>query len=902
MFVSRVVVLIAATLATSAASTGAQSANAARHERLGGGLRTDNHELRPTATASLTSAHIRIDGKLTEDDWQRAAPVTRFVQVEPSAGRAPTEQTEVRFLVGKEALFIGARMFDSHAAAIRRRLSRRDDDVLSDRLTVSLDAFHNHRTAVRFSVSASGSIADATVGARLIADASWDPVWESATTMDEGGWTAELRIPLSQFRYAAGVDVWGVQIERYLLRMQERDAFAFASPNERSIVENYGHLSGVGQLVAGNHVEILPYLSERASFLSAPSTSALSSSQEHRVRAGADVRYAVSSSLTLNASVNPDFGQVEVDPSVVNLTVFETLFPEKRPFFVEGNEFFEFGRMRAYNLHPFPQAFFSRRIGRAPQLAPPNIGAANAIVSPDQSDILVATKLTGRSGSGWSLGALHALTREARARALLSDGTVTSGVAEPMTSFAVVRSTRDFAAGRTTLGLVATSVDRNLNDSSARVLRSSARVAGIDVRHAWGNRAWALDGDFSLSAVHGSTSAITMTQRSSAHYLQRPDRSDAHFDSTRRSLSGFAGEVALTKLRGSWVGNIAYQDVSPGFEVNDLGREQSAGRHLLSTDLHYQNFTPGRFLNNYIIWPFTNHQWNYDGEPLPNVGLPTYNFWVQGQLRNFWNFVLWTGYSPRFVDDQLTRGGPAGSSRLGGLRHVELKSNQGKALAASVLGEFETREGGGRRTTIGGGAAWRPVPNALFRVDPALSTQRDPSQFVRRIGPTASMTAPVGGALFGQLDRRTLSIDARAEWTFSPKLTLQAYVQPFYDRGQFRAFKQLRTPRTLDYEQFGRDVGTVTRTGDEVLIDPDATGPATEFSIADPDYSIRSFRGNAVLRWEYRPGSTLFVVWQQQPGGQGGYRDLQFRRDPTDDRWLPADNVLLLKGTYWLSF
>ncbi len=861
------------------------------------------HSARPVATATPTTAAIRIDGHLTEDAWRSATPLTEFVQVEPNAGQRAGERTEVRILTSPNALIIGARLYDSHAAELQPRLVRRDDGTVADRLAITLDPYHNHRTAVRFTVTAAGAIADATVGAQHGADPSWDAVWEAATAVDDSGWTAELRIPLSQLRYAVGADVWGIQIERFVLRTQERDAFAYVPPNERGVVEHFGHLRGVDQFAASRYLEALPYVSERASLLSPGSTSPLSPSRQSRFQAGADLRYAVSSSLTLNATVNPDFGQVEVDPAVVNLTAFETTFPEKRPFFVGGNEFFDFGRTRAYNGLAFPQVFFTRRIGRAPQLLPPNAATAVAVTVPDQSDIAVATKLTGRSASGWSLGALHALTREARGRALFANGTTATGIAEPRTNVVVARGTRDFADGQTTLGVLATSLDRALDDSSALFLRSSARVAGVDLRHAWGNRGWALDGDFSVSSVRGTPSAIALTQRSSAHYFQRPDRSDSHFDATRTSLSGYAGEIAVAKLRGAWVGSLNYQDVSPGFEVNDLGVARNAGRHMFSTDVHYQSYTPGRIFNNFLIWPFTNHQWNYDGQPLKNVGFPTYNFWLQGQFRNFWNGVIWTGYTPRFVDDQLTRGGPVGLSPLSRLAHVELRTSERGSVAASVTVDAEWSELSGRRRTISAGASWRPASNVHLRIDPSYSAERDPVQFVQRIGSSSSLVAPVGGALFAQIERRTLSLDTRADWTFTPRLTFQLYLQPLVDAGAYEAFKQLRVPRTLDYQVFGRDVGTVVRPGDGTLtIDPDGAGPVAPLRLADPNYTVRALRGNAVLRWEYRPGSTVYVVWQQQRNEDAKFGDLRWRRDLGDVAHLPADNVFLVKASFWLGF
>ena len=873
---ARAALLVFAALAPSAA--GAQ----------GGG---DAHAARPVVAAARLDGAVRVDGRLTERAWAGAEPAAGFTQSEPRDGEPATERTDVRVLVGEDALYVGARMHDRRAGTIRRRLTRRDDpaaaaSAASDAFVVSLDPFHDHRTGVRFTVTPAGSLADAAVAQSQPPDASWDAVWEARTTVDAEGWTAEIRIPLSQLRYArggaerGGGATWGVQFERFILRLQERDLFAYVPRGDRAGVERYGHLTGLGRLPASRRLEVLPYTAQRATHLGSASASALASGVDHRSRAGVDLEYAPGGGLSLAATVNPDFGQVEVDPAVVNLTTIETRFPERRPFFVEGSNAFAFGRLRAYNFVQHPTAFFSRRVGRPPQLRPPDARRAVATLAPAQSEIAVASKLTGRTAGGWSVGALHARTREALGRSLLGDGAVREGVVEPASDVGVARVVRDFRGGMSSVGGIVTAVERDLDDATRPLLRSSATAGGLDLAHAWGGHGWALDASALWSTVRGSASAIELAQRSRVHYFQRPDARHGRLDPARTALGGAAGQAAVTRLRGRWVGSLAYQDVSPGFEGNDLGYQGVAGRRALSTDLHYQRNDPGRVFLNYIIWPFTTHLWSYDGDRIRNVPYNDYNFWLQGQLRNFWQVILWEGYNPRAVDDRLTRGGPAALSPSSWWSYAELRSDERRAYAAALTASRERDDLGGHATTVSAALTWRPGSSARLRLEPSLTDRRDAANFVQYVPDPG---APATRALFATLDRTTLALDTRLDWTFTPRLTLQLYAQPLVDAGTYAGFKELRAPRTLDFVVRGRDVGSLP------------------YEIPSPDFGFRSLRGNVVLRWEYRPGSTLYVAWQQQREATAAAGDFALGRDLRSLARIPADDVLLVKASYWLG-
>ncbi|MEO8200972.1 MAG: DUF5916 domain-containing protein, partial [Gemmatimonadota bacterium] len=547
-----------------------------------------DHAQAPRFQASHLEGEIHLDGDLTEPAWATAAPGSLDTQRDPEEGKPSTERTEIRFVVGQSALYIGARMFDREASRIVSRLGRRDEQPSSDRLTFRLDARHDHLTAFVFDVYPAGNKGDASAGSDENEDSSWDPVWDLATRVDSLGWTAEIRIPLSQLRYDRSADEWGIQVVRFIQRKQEEDVFSFVPSSENGGVNRYGHLAGMSNLPVARRIEVTPYLSARAEYAPNAAGNPFRDGSDLFKSGGADLRLGLTSDLTLDATINPDFGQVEVDPAVVNLSAFETVFDEKRPFFVEGSDLFRFGQIRTFNSFGTPDVFFSRRIGRVPQgfVTDPN---AMFTEVPANTTIAGAAKVTGKTGGGWSIAMLDAVTTKEEGEFATGPGSpILRQMVEPRTNYFVGRVRREVNQGNTAFGMVATAVNRSLEDSVLTTnLRSNAYLGGVDFNHSWARRSWALDASFTSSVIQGSESAIGRAQRSSARYYQRPDKDNDRFDSTRTTLSGYAFQSALSKLSGRhWGGNIAYQEKSPGYETNDIGFTGTVGRRGVSTDLH----------------------------------------------------------------------------------------------------------------------------------------------------------------------------------------------------------------------------------------------------------------------------------------------------------------------------
>jgi len=861
---------------------------------------------RPTMRAVWRTGAIRVDGILGEDDWRRAEPATDFVQSRPNPGAKASYRTEARVVYDRDAIYVGVRMFDPRPDSIARQIARRDsDDIYSDWIRIALDSYLDRRTAFVFAVSPRGLQRDEFRYNDIQNDPLWDAVWASAAQVDSLGWSAEVRIPLSQLRFSVGTEGaprWGIQFGRITARNQEISVWSPMPPENPGVVSRYGDLVGLDSLAAPRRVEVLPYVSSQLSRVPGDAGDPFYDPTKVSGRVGADVRYGLPAGLTLTATVNPDFGQVEVDPAVVNLTAFEVFFPERRPFFLEGVDIFRFGQSVTFNDNNPSNFFYTRRVGRAPRRSLDGLGAVHSDV-PAQSEIAAAAKLSGKTRRGLSLGLLGALTREENGRYSLPSGAQGSAIVEPRTEFMVTRLRQDFREGNTVVGGVLTGVQRNLHDASLEPLFvRNALVSGADFEHRWGNRTWALSGFMAGSRVAGDRRVMTALQRSPIRAYQRPDASSLTLDTLRTSLGGYFGTLSFARTGGlHWLGSLTYEETSPGFEVNDLGFQTRADFRSLSSAIQYRETTIGRYLRNYDVQVYLTQAANFDGDIVER----RMSVLSSGLLNNFWGYSFWGFIQPETVDDRLLRGGPLTRKPREWQLQGKLTSDTRRAVVGELQYEYNDNAQGEWRHTVTLGAEFRPTSAIRLQLQPQYVRQWDVDQYVTEVRDPLA-TATYGGRwVFGDIDQSELSVETRAEWTFSPTLTLQLWAQPFVASGRFARYKEFTTPGKFDFAVYGRDRGIIGEYGQvagrPIVIDPDGSGPAPAFSLAEQDFLVRSLRGNAVLRWEYRPGSTLFLVWQQQRQGGANYADLSATRDVFSPLRDPARNVFLLKLSYWLG-
>jgi hypothetical protein len=860
---------------------------------------------RRVAQAARRSGEIHLDGRLDEAAWKAAAPAGNFIQSYPKPGAPAPDQTEVRVLYDDGALYVGIRMFDAHPDSIAAQLARRDaSGIYSDWIHLIVDSYHDRRTAFRFSVNPKGVKKDVYTFNDGNEDLNWDAVWEVATRIDSLGWVAEYRVPLSQIRFGSSARgserTWGFQVQRDIARRQERDTWSPWVPDGRGFVSRFGDLRGLVDLPTPQRLEILPYASTRLTRAPGSPDNPFFNANDVKPSIGGDLRYGLPAGLTLTATVNPDFGQVEVDPSVVNLSAFETFFPEKRPFFLEGSDVFSFGQVYLNNDYGSQRYFYSRRIGRQPQRAV--VGPSVAFVkAPDQTTIAGAAKVTGKT-RGWTVGLLDAVTTEERADVLSDPGdtptTRFSTPVEPLTNYFVGRVKHDFRGGATVLGSMLTSTIRDVSDAVFKdILRSNATFGGVDFEHDMSNRTWITTGFLAGSHVTGSQNAIASTQLNSSHYYQRPDADYLEFDPTRTSLDGHIGEIALART-GTWYGSLAYKEMSPGLELNDMGFQGRADFRALSTDIGYQDYKAGKHFRNFGLYGYSNHTWNFGGtsifQSIAGGGYATF--------ANLWNAGFNLGFNPSYFSDRFTRGGPIASVPRAWNASINGGSDTRKPFWVSASINYSRDESGAEFPSINTTVDLRPSTSIHVSFGPSLSATRSTGQFVRSVSDALATNTFGRRYVFADLHQTTLAMDTRVEWTFTPVVSLQVYAQPFVSAGRFSNFKEFAAPRTYDFAVYGRDRGTIARSSSGVYtVDPDAVGVAPAFQFGDPNFNVRNLRGNAVLRWEYLPGSALFVVWQQQRSGFEPIGDFDAGRDiGRIFRTIPT-NVFLVKATYWIG-
>ncbi|MGH7605060.1 MAG: DUF5916 domain-containing protein [Gemmatimonadaceae bacterium] len=645
------------------------------------------------ARAARRTGNITLDGKLDEPAWQAAPVIDDFSQSYPKQGAKATDRTEARVLYDDAAVYVGIRMYDSHPDSIVAQLARRDAlGIYSDWIHVVIDSYHDRRTAFRFTTNPRGVKKDVYTSNDSNEDTNWDAVWEVATRVDSLGWVAEYRIPLSQLRFggaAPGQDrVWGLQIVRDIARRNERDSWSPWTPQSPGFVSLFGDLAGLRDIPDRQRLEALPYVSTRLTRAPVELSNPFSKPNQFKLAGGADLRYGLPGALTLTATLNPDFGQVEVDPSVVNLSAFETFFPEKRPFFLEGSDVLNFGSTTLYNDYGFVNYFYSRRIGRQPHLTAGGPGVLFAD-QPEQATIAGAAKITGKAGP-WTVGLLEALTPEAQARILTASGISNSPV-EPLTNYFAGRLKRDFRDGATVVGAMVTSTARDMSDTVFKpLLRSNATFAGVDFEQDMQQKNWILSGYFAGTLVEGSRDAIAQTQLNSTHYYQRPDISYVHFDSTRNSLAGNTGEIALAK-QGSWYGSLAYKEMSPGFEVNDIGFVGRADVQALSAYYGYQDYQQGKHFTQFGNAAYADEVWNFGGTSTFREVADT----AFSTLNNFWQANGTAVWFPEYFDDRFTRGGPVGLSPAGGNISVNLISDTRKPVSINFNPSYAWNKAGG---------------------------------------------------------------------------------------------------------------------------------------------------------------------------------------------------------------
>lgn len=861
---------------------------------------------RRIVTARRLDKQLTIDGVLSEPQYQHPGE-SNFLQKDPDEGKPSRHRTEVWVHYDDAALYVSAKLYDTAPDSIVSKLGRRDVFLSSDWFYVGIDSYNDKRSGFFFGVYPSGSVVDGTLYNDSWDDNSWDAIWEVATAVDAEGWNVEMRIPYSQLRFPKLDEyVWGINFARNIDRYAEESQWSLVKKGTGVWVSGFGELHGIRDINPPARLEILPYIASSAEALVDEPGNPFRNNIDLFGRAGADIKVGLGSNLTLNTTINPDFGQVEVDPAVVNLTQFETFFQEKRPFFIEGSDYFSFGFGGANNNWGFnwgnPMFFYSRRVGREPQGGVPRDDYSYSS-RPRNTTILGAAKLTGRVAEGWSLASMHALTQREFARTD-SNGIRFDDVVEPLAYYGVARSLREFDNGRSAIGLIGTATIRDLNKNYLQDhFNRRAFSLGIDGwTHLDSSKTWVLTGWVAGSRIEASSPRIVSRQRSPLRYYQRPDQDYVAVDSSAQSLSGYATRWALNSQKGNFRLNAAIGAVSPGFETNDLGfqfRGDLINGHVVAG---YQWYEPDGIFRRKGLNAATYRSYNYGGQRTGEG----YFLFTNYQLMNYWGGNVNLFFNPAYLDVRSTRGGPAMMTTRSYSFYLGMYTDQRKDITIDLDVEAGRSESGGNRMFVSPGVEWKPTSGISLRFSPSYVHDITNAQWVTRYDDPAAVHTFGARYIFGKLDQHELSGVFRLNWTFSPTLSLQVYVQPLISVGSYSEFKELRQPSTYTFTMYGAD-GTAIQTvqnadgSTSYKVDPDGNGPLSDFTFSNPDFNYKSFRGNAILRWEYMPGSTLYFAWTHGRVDERHPGDLRLGRDVGDLFRNEPDNVFMIKISYWLN-
>jgi hypothetical protein len=813
-----------------------------------------------SATAQRAQRPPVIDGKDDDDVWGQAVSIGEFRQFRPVEDADPSLRTEAKVAYDEHNFYVFIRAFDAAPDSIKKLLARRDARVCCDQIKIIIDSYHDRRSGYEFAVNPGGVKRDYAVYDDGNEDDAWDGVWEVGTQVDSLGWTAEFRIPLSQLRYAhAPANTFGFGIWRDIDRHGlERVSWPLYRVSKVGFISQMGEIRGLDGLAAPTRLEVSPYAV-------AKNEPRPAGERNQDFTGGADIKYGVTSNITIDATINPDFGQVEADPSVLNLTAFETFYQERRPFFIEGTGIFQFGvNCNVVNCSG-EGLFYSRRIGRDPQLR----SVYGDAESPTATTIWSAAKVTGRLPGGTTIGILDAVTAHHQGPG--------GETIEPLTNYAVVRTQQDFRKGESGVGLMLTAVNRDIDQWTSPFLRSSAYVGAVDFRHRFSKGRYQISGSFDLSSVSGSDSAIASTQLSAVHNYQRPDDdadADLQFDPSRTKLSGSAQELLFRKTSGFIQFETSYMRRSPGFEINDMGILFRSDQQGWNTWGSLNFLKPAAFFQQ-GFWNFNWWQFWTTGDGLPTDRAANTN--AHFQLKNRW-WVHLGGTVGGLGDvfcDRCARGGPAIRSEpyfapWGGFAGDQ----RGAIVPFFFFNYFKGDAGHSTSLSLSPSVDLRVSSQFQGSVGVNLTHSIDDLQFY------AQFVDSVSHYTFAHLDQQIASMSFRLDFTATPTLTLQAYASPFVAKGTFSNVRELDDPRAKAYD--------------------DRYKP---YAIANPGgFNVKQFNSNLVLRWEYRPGSTLFVVWSQ---GRDDFEPQQGTRPISGDFGKLFDtyprNTFLIKASYWLT-
>jgi hypothetical protein len=850
-------------------------------------------------TKALTS-QVKLDGILDEAAWNEVEWGGGFIQNRPNEGQAPSEPTQFKIVYDEKYLYIAYKCTDSAQDSIVKRMSRRDE-FPGDWMEIQIDSYHDLRTAFSFTISASGVRGDEAIsnnGAN--ADESWNPIWHAKTSIDDKGWYAEIAIPFSQLRFGNEVEkVWGMQVTRRFFRKEEKSLWQFIPQKAGVWVSAFGELHGLKNIQPRKQVEVAPYTVAKIEKYKKEEGNPFATGLDNKITFGVDGKAAVTSDLIVDFTINPDFGQVEADPSQVRIDGFQNFFRERRPFFVESRNIFDYQMTGSEVGFDFDSdlLFYSRRIGSSPH-GNVNLNQNEYASIPVATPILGAVKLSGKTAKGWSIGFLESITKNVYAK-IDREGKITNELIEPLTNYLVGRLQKDFNGGQTVIGGIITAVNRSndLNES----LHNSAYSGGLDFQHYWKNRTWYVKGNTIFSTVNGTKNKITNTQKSFEHLFQRTNATEVNVDTSLTSLTGTGATFKLGKIGGKagkygevykFESGLTYR--SPDLEVNDIGFM------LAANEIHQFNWGGVQFQQPIGIFRQARinvnniSKWDFAGQFL----FSWFNTNMHGTFKNNWSLGTGVNYIPHNISNTALRGGSSLRTQPAINNWFYVESDGRKKITFNIEG-FNSRstERSGRASNYSLGMRIQPINALSINLNAGFNKEyRLQDQF-------AAFSSFNGSPRFivSELNQKTISFTMRMSYNLTPDLTLQYYGQPFITRPLYSNFAYVKDPLNKDFNsRFHQYTANEIRSvNDNYLIDENNDG-ITDYSFRSPDFNYVQFRSNLVLRWEYKAGSEFYLVWSQN-NSPNAFADLRSNVATSliDNAFSgEGKNIFLMKMTY----
>jgi hypothetical protein len=832
-----------------------------------------------------------IDGKLDDKSWTNGAWIDDFRQFDPSNNASPSERTAFKIVFDDNNLYVAMKAFDRNADSIVTRLTRRDQTD-GDLLAICIDSYHDLRTGFLFGVSSAGVKYDIVfTDDGKNQDDTWDPNWLVKTTRTNDGWFAEMEIPFSQIRFEKNAaEIWGLQIARVIYRKNETDFWQDIPKDAPGLIHMFGELKGLDKIKPRKIFDITPYVLSQAEMYAPDQANPFrSSGKNYNFKGGIDSKIGITNNLTMDITINPDFGQVEADPSVVNLTAFETFYREQRPFFIEGKNITDFNIGIGDDREGNDNLFYSRRIGRMPQCSPRDLKDGWSSEIPKFTNISGAAKITGKTQNGWSLGFIDAVTAPEKAK-IDTIGGRTFQLVEPLTNYFVGRVQKDINSGKTIIGAIVTGANRDLDSSMAQVLHKAAFTGGFDFTQYFRNKNWMFTMNSAFSFVEGSEAAILKTQEGPTRYFQRPDNNYVDYKTDRTSLSGSGGKMAIVKQNGHINFMSAFLWKSPGFEINDLGYLRQADQLFGVVSASYNQWEPKGIYKRYNISCDLYSLFDFGGDNLARGMEANGNI----TFRNFWGAYFSGSLTTNQISTSLLRGGPGMRTPGNYSFNLGFSTDNRKKFIFSInsgkTGQYLNSSGSLFASLK---MQYKPTDYFIISFSPQSSVSYDHLQYVTNLARDNDQRY-----IFGTIHHKIIAASLRMNFNITPDLTIQYWGQPFMVSGKYSEYKYITNPMATSYEDRYHvySASQIIRDGDNYSIDENEDG-RPDYSIETADFNYQNFLSNLVIRWEYNPGSTVYLVWSQTRdnyanSGVMGYDCLSslFGSKPT--------NIFLIKFSY----